>query len=433
MVTRKDVSRYFIICFCCLALFSCHRHNFLRSNRQLSKWMDRNEVLKNSFTGIYIEDLQTGKKKIDFNGQKYFTPASNTKLLTWYAAQKYLPELLPALWYAERADTLYFMGSGNPSMGYTKDTTIQTFLRNQIGKKLVFTDQNFSDQPLGKGWAWDDVSFDYSTEKSALPIVGNLLRINGDTIFPACCTPWVQRRSGALPRRAWNANEFMVDTNLTAPVHIPLIMSGQLTATILAEVLKCPVHYLPKVSVSEWNTLFAGNRDTMLRAMLQESDNFLAEQMLLMCSGNRDSLQHTLSVDQQIKDLLTKDFAEAPQKPKWVDGSGLSRYNLMTPKFLVYALKKIRKELQASGKSDTHMWGLLPQAGVSGTLKQETNYPQVTFAKTGSLSNNHTISGFLRSASGRTFVFSIMMNHYLAKGDQMRMEIAKILQQLNKM
>ena len=241
----------------------------------------------------------------------------------------------------------------------------------------------------------------------------------------------IQKRIGAPASRKWNENNFVVNQTPTSAINIPLIVSGQLTANMLTETLHQPVHYLAQPQISDWKPFFAGNRDTLLRQMLQQSDNFLAEQFALMVSSLQDSQQHTMSVDRLIPTIVTKDFVDAPQKPKWVDGSGLSRYNLMTPQFMVYVLKKIRTEYLLKGKSEAYLCSLLAQAGVSGTVQHEVAYPASTFAKTGSLSNNHTISGFLRSKSGKTFVFSIMMNHYLEKSDQIRMQIAKILQQLN--
>ena len=49
--------------------------------------------------------------------------------------------------------------------------------------------------------------------------------------------------------------------------------------------------------------------------------------------------------DEKIIDTLLKtDFKDLPQKPRWVDGSGLSRYNLFTPQDFVAILNKMKNE-----------------------------------------------------------------------------------------
>ena len=77
----------------------------------------------------------------------------------------------------------------------------------------------------------------------------------------------------------------------------------------------------------------------MLKLMMHESDNFFAEQTLLMVGNEKIGI---MDDNKTIDTLLKSDFLGIPQKPKWVDGSGLSRYNLMTPQDFVWILKLAR-------------------------------------------------------------------------------------------
>src|SRR4029077_9774175 len=94
--------------------------------------------------------------------------------------------------------------------------------------------------------------------------------------------------------------------------------------------------------------------------MMYRSDNFFAEQTLLMVSRQ----QLGIMKDEIIIDtLLNGVLADLPQKPSWVDGSGLSRFNLFTPKDFVFLLSKFKNEFGME-----RMKTILPTGG-KGTLK----------------------------------------------------------------
>ena len=66
--------------------------------------------------------------------------------------------------------------------------------------------------------------------------------------------------------------------------------------------------------------------------MMQESDNFIAEQLLLACALKE--LGH-MSEKDIIDSLLYGPLSDIESEIDWVDGSGLSRYNLMTPRSII--------------------------------------------------------------------------------------------------
>ncbi len=89
-----------------------------------------------------------------------------------------------------------------------------------------------------------------------------------------------------------------------------------------------------------------------------------------------------MSDEAMIDTLLNTDLKDIPQKPNWVDGSGLSRYNLFSPQAMVYILNKLQTEFGIK-----RLKAILP-TGSTGTFKnyylRDSGY---IYAKTGSLSN----------------------------------------------
>ena len=104
-------------------------------------------------------------------------------------------------------------------------------------------------------------------------------------------------------------------------------------------------------------TIYDANADTVYKHMLQPSDNFIAEQLLLVCSSAKFNMLNADSVIAYSKAHYLNDLPDAPQ---WVDGSGLSRFNLFTPRSIVALLCKISDEM----KNDSLLHSLMPTAGL---------------------------------------------------------------------
>ena len=93
-----------------------------------------------------------------------------------------------------------------------------------------------------------------------------------------------------------------------------------------------------------------------------------------------------------------------------VDGSGLSRHNLITAYQIVTILRGIRNDPNYQIFYDS-----LPVGGIDGTLKNRfkgSNAAGHVFAKTGYVGRVRSLSGFVQAKNGREYIFSILVNHY---------------------
>ncbi len=411
--------------FCIVLLCSC-------ATTKIQKQLVQMESEFQDHVGFLLYDPVAEKNLISHNSDKYFTPASNTKIFTLYASLQIMGDTLPALYYEEIGDSLIIWGSGDPSFLYPwlPQTEVFEFL-SQSDKHIYFSDANFSGHTFGPGWAWDDYSYSFSSEKSPLPIYGNTLTFrkelteNYPSVQPSVFkSMFFLSDSVARPsiQREYGSNTFFYSPSNGGSLdrQFPYRYSGILTTELLADTLKRGVRYIDKPLPKIRKKLFNYYADSLYKEMMQQSDNFIAEQLLLMSSG---VISDTLESEIGIKHIKQLYFSEMPDDPIWKDGSGLSRYNLFTPRSLVWLWNEILKI-----KPTDELFPLLATGGESGTLqnyyKSESPY---IFGKTGTLSNNHSLSGFLITRKGKMLIFSLMNNNYPGSSSPVKKKMEQLL------
>jgi D-alanyl-D-alanine carboxypeptidase/D-alanyl-D-alanine-endopeptidase (penicillin-binding protein 4) len=384
-------------------------------------------------TGFVLFDVERNTTVYDFNGSKYFTPASNTKIFTFFASLKILGDSVPALEYIQHDDSLICWGTGDPSFLYKEvfyDSGIYHFLKS-ADSKLFFSSSNYFTTPLGSGWAWDDYSFSYSAERSAFPMYGNVVSFIADQNVLKVTPPFFSegvirsegkertefvRDQGGNTFRFYPANKFIQVKEFS----VPFKTDSSTLLSLLGDTLKRTVKPLRMQLPPLTNILFSLHVDSLYKVMLQQSDNFIAEQLLLMCSNIlSDSLKPEIAID-FIKRTYLKDL---PDEPVWVDGSGLSRYNLFTPRSLVTLWHKILEIVPQQ-----RLFSLLATGGLNGTIRNwyAADKPYI-FGKTGTLSNNHCLSGFLVTRKGKVLIFSFMNSNYTKATAEVRRNMQTIL------
>ncbi len=418
---------------------ACHTsHSLLLKN--IDTTITTSPVFEKNFTGFELYDPEQQKVIYAHNADKYFNPASNTKLFTFYAALNILGDSIPAIKYEFREDSLLFRGTGDPSFlnaDLYPNCNVFDFLKN-TDANLYYAPQVKHANRYGPGWAWDDFNDYYATEKSEFPIYGNVARFYFNQkdappyiipyYFSQSLVPDSSQTSSSAVHRREHENIFHYTSPSTGirqePKIVPFRHSSELLVSLLADTLGRPVQLISgPVTLKAPHILYSLPADSLYKRMLQASDNFIAEHLLMLCAGVvSDTLESKIAISNVIKHYLN----DMQDELRWVDGSGLSRYNLFTPRSIVKLLEEIRRLVP-----EERLYELLPAGGTSGNLK---DYPLLDkpyiYAKTGTLSNNYCLSGYLITKSGKTLIFSFMNNNYIMADKMIKNEMRNVLENI---
>jgi len=402
-----------------------------------AKHVINDSSLLTAHVGISIYEPATGEYWYNYQGDKYFVPASNTKIPTCYVAMKYLGQNLRGLDYIETDSVLFIRPTADPSFMH-RDYRSQPVFEYLLGsnKQLAFIMPKWEAEVYGSGWAWNDYNSDYMAERSEMPIYGNVIeyilqqegnkyKLKGDIKFfryalneyVVPLTPHIRIRR----RRVDNTFDVFSSNGTFTKVQIPFrTFENQ---RLLEDTLKKA--WLDNVyppTEAKLTSIYSRPTDSLLKPMMHRSDNFFAEQSLLMVSNERLGVMN----DEKIIDTLLKtDFKDLPQRPRWVDGSGLSRYNLFTPQDFVSILNKMKNEFGME-----RIKVIFPTGGegtISSYYKADSNF---IFAKTGTLSGVVALSGYLYTKKGKLLIFSALVNNHQASATAVRRAVEKFIHQL---
>lgn len=395
--------------------------------------------LLTAHVGVAVYDPEEKKYLYDYQGDKYFVPASNTKIPTLYAALKYLGDSVPGLRYFEKGDKLFITATGDPTLLHRdyKRQPVFDFLKNST-RHLYYIYPKWQSNVYGSGWAWNDYNAAYMAERSELPVYGNTVRFspyreNGRIVIrpdihffryavnekldPVTETVRVERR------RLENIFDVIPASGVFSSAEIPFRTFEN--ARLLEDTLKKAWLYgVPAEGVEKYNLIYSQHLDSLLKPLMHRSDNFFAEQALLMAANE---FLGAMNERRMIDTLLKTDFKDLPQRPRWADGSGLSRYNLFSPKDFVMILDKMKNEFGMDRLQEIFPTG--NEGTLSNYYKSDSSY---IYAKTGTLSGVVALSGFMYTPGNRSklLIFSVLVNNHQASATQVRRAVEKFLQQV---
>ncbi|MEO6733392.1 MAG: D-alanyl-D-alanine carboxypeptidase [Ferruginibacter sp.] len=449
LINFFNTKRIGILLSCCslVMLSSCSVSKQI--SRQASGILLKDPAISSGHIGISIYEPASGSYWYNYDATKYFVPASNVKLFSLYAGMKYLGDSLVGLRYVKSKynsapnHAFYFAEpTGDPTFLHPDFTNqpVMDFFKTDSAADYQFNYQKTAFAAFGKGWAWDDYNEGYMAERSAFPIYGNeyTFYTSGQSVLSIPPGLRVQRLTcDVVTEFDFNEKRFTIkrnqfdnglfaqpDTNLPlfSKTEIPFITSVRHSINLLRDTVKrSRISYVANLDGEKaTQVIHSQPTDSLLKPMMHRSDNFFAEQTLLMASKE---LLGYMDDEKIIDTILKTDLKDIPQKPKWVDGSGLSRYNLFTPQSFIYLLNKMKNEFGLE-----RMKNILPTGG-EGTL---SSYYKTSagfiFAKTGTLSNNCALSGYLVTRKNKLLVFSIICNNYMTSAASVRKAVEQFLQ-----
>nr|WP_262495022.1 D-alanyl-D-alanine carboxypeptidase [Algoriphagus boritolerans] len=434
MIPNRKCRFTFFLLYCLLITNSLYAQLSRDQFIKLESALGDQSFFSGHLTGFMLYDLDSQQVLFEKNSQIRIIPASTTKLWTLFASILILQDSTQTLRYVTSGDTIKIWGSGDPSWKYKKFT--QPDFQKLLSPYSVvqFSDANQVSPGFGYGWQWDDYYYDYSAERSSLPIFGNLVEVrkvgNQPTVFPLLFQSAIRMTNRPIKEleRDFHSNTFAYNpaTFLGREKYIPFLTQPDLLVQLAAEETGKKWIYSAESLPADHLVFRGAPLYPLLKEMMLESDNFIAEQLLFMIS---DRLFQELDAERAIEYILKTHLTDLPDLPKWVDGSGLSRHNLFTPRSMMTLFEKIYRILP-----EDQLYDLLPTGGKTGTLKNtyQASSPYV-FAKTGTMANHHSLVGLIKTKSGKIYGLVFMNSNYPYPASTVRKEMEKVLVMVREM
>ena len=428
-------------------------------------------ALQGATVSLMVRDARSGSTLYQHNPRTRLMPASNLKLLTTAAAMdvlgpqyRFATQLLSnGLRQGDRlTGNLYLRGLGDPTLQFADYQALAAQLASQgvrqVQGDLVFDDTWFDAERLGVDWSHDDETTYYGAQISALTVspnadfdagsvlvtakapvrVGqavnveifpptNYLQLSNRAVSGPGNTYGINRRhgtnllqlSGAVaPGRqseqlvsVWEPTQLVANLFEQALAQQGITVLGRrvmggaspATATVLAEHQSAPLQDL-------------------ITPLLKLSNNNMSE-ALLKAMGRQTANSGTAAAGVVAVAGFLKRQGLDTATLKQVDGSGLSRQNLVSSQTLTDLLLAARKQpwfnawynaLPIAGNTDRMTGGSL-RYRLRGTPAENNLH-----AKTGSMGGVSSLSGYITDAHGHQLVFSMMTNNYVVAGAQVK-------------
>lgn len=466
----KTNSRIFILtCVAMLFVFA----PVLRAQTQVSDTILNlivNSRAADAFWSVQVRD-STGTVLESYNADKIIRPASNLKLVSSGA---YLEMLGPDFQFTTRlygegsqagevwSGDLVIEGSGDPSISGDLYNEEPLFLFEKwagillekgitkIDGNLVGNDGLFDDIPYPQGWEWDDLSFYYAPEISALSFNGNVVELEVIADGPVGSTPEIQWFPFNTPyvefvneqlitprtskydesyRRVLGTNVIILRNTLPQGYYETEPLSVLEPSYYFMDTLK---RYFEKRGIEITGDIFIDSSyhfsgsgmmlldehqskplHSLIQWMNRESDNFYTEMFLKKSVAEVYDVQGSTELGlEMLKDYMAEmKFDTTLVSLK--DASGMAPASLLRAGDLNQYLLNVKKK-----EYFPYLYESLSVGGINGTLGHRFRNSTINgnfYGKTGYVSGVRSLSGYLNTTSGQQVVVTIFTNNYTSK------------------
>lgn len=412
--------------------------------------------------GVAIKSMKTGETLYTRNASLSLVPASILKIFTAESALLFLgPQFkFKTSFYTDATEfkegvikgNVYLVHSGDPTLAYKDLIALMDELKSHQVQRIdgnIYIDMSAYDQAIyGPGWIWDDTQYCYGAPISASIInhnclsfsvspgkaVGNPATIlesphffysiqNGVVTKPASARSCTLRLgtnpdssisvSGCMPRGRYAQG---LTTIISDTVAYNKAMLRALFSRSGIEIRGNIMEGSAPTNVSVMVTHESKSLTDLISTMLKKSDNIIAGSLFKKIgeiyfkqpgSWENGSLA--------VSKILTEKAGVDCTGMSVLDGSGLSRYNHISP---AQMLKVLDFAYHHNGTNYEFISGL-PVAGVDGTLKHRlSNIAWKVRAKTGTMSGVNALAGYVITDEKEPLAFVIIVNGHLGMGWQ---------------
>jgi len=464
------------VCFLLCVVLFCTGMNKSSKENAPSIQQGIEQILKSVdakvHVGLEVVSVKSGQKLYQKNSDHLFVPASNLKIFTGAAALHILgPEyqfettLLTdgKIEGGALLGNVYLKGSGDPSFSYTDLQEIVFRLKmlqvKEIKGNLIIDNTDFDGVVQGPGWMWDDSwlqdkeATSWNAPMDAVVVNHNCIKVwvapGKEEAKPACV--FVHPKTSYLPvhcqatttvsgacaiKKEIKAQKGMIEVTGSLPLHTPpksfevaVPSPSHYAAHLLKEIFQAQEivfageTHLGKAPLSA--ALLASHSSMPLRMsvqhMLKTSDNLYAncffKKMGQVISGEVGTWQNG---SEAVRRFLSKEARMQIGEMVLLDGSGESRYNLVSPHQLTTFLTWMYREFPFAAEC----MAAFPLAGVDGSLKHRmVDIKGKVRAKGGTMTGISGLTGYVTTKDGELLAFSLLASGFLTSSEEFRTQV----------